>query len=502
MLSWLTHQRFLLNPLAFQYPPAATMPNAKGKIPLHYAAREGRVEMVRFFLQTVPRTAAIASDKKKLALHFAAGDGHTTVVRDLLTVYPQGASLQSAKGKIPLHFASRWGHLQIAYDLLSVYPEGVRALDWEGSLPIHDAAREGQYRMCRYLLERFPAALCAANMRGEIPLFPAVRSGNLDLVVLMIQTWPAGGRHILKNLCADDNVDDWEIVELLLRGAVHNFHGCTLLEDRDPPSVCLSNAMDVISHSDENYKKNKKAKHGPLTSPTLADSRALLMLQPIFPHNVSLQAEENSDVAPASLPTAVDLPIRSKSPILDAGEGNRKKRSDQSSGERKRHRMNSIDASEHESRKIKANPRVFLPLHAAFEAGSSYHVLNAVLEKYPDFRSKQDENCRLPIHWAMTNCRNDDDYVTFVTEKLINQGQANVRDGQNRLPLHIAIAARADARIIKSLLDEYPTAGVNHCRSRDEWYDKYPIEMGVHFDCDLSTVYQLLRVDPSVVKRI
>ena len=236
-----------------QYPAAASTPNTKGKIPLHYAAREGRSDMVAYFLYATPYTAKIASKKKKLALHFAAGDGHTDVVQQLLRVYPEGASLPSAKGKLALHFAARWGHMQIASDLLFLHPEGVRCVDWDGSLPLHDAAREGQVVMSKFLIERYPIGLSIANIRGEIPLFPAVRSGNVNLVILYLQGWAMGGMHILKAVSADDNIHDWDwnIVELCLRGAVENFSDCPLLEGKEPPAVCCTVARgDSLSGLD------------------------------------------------------------------------------------------------------------------------------------------------------------------------------------------------------------------------------------------------------------
>jgi ankyrin repeat protein len=427
---------------SLQYPTAATIPNAKGKIPLHYAAREGRLPVVRFFLSACPQTASIASCKQKLALHFAAGDGHAAVVRDLLTVHPEGASFPSSKGKLPLHFAARWGHLQIAHDLQLCFKDGVQTRDWEGSLPLHDAAREGQYLTARYLLECHPNALSAQNLRGELPLFPAVRSGNRDLIALLALAWPEGGAHVLSNLSKEDRVTEQEdVLDLLLRAAVRNFADCPLLVGREPPTVCLS----------ENGK-----------------------------------SEDYNNVAEDTT-----APPRCKSPILlDMDGTERKKRSMSESGcERKRLCV-----------RKNMKPRPFYPLHAAFRAKASCHVLKTVLKRNQKDLDQRDEMGRLPIHWAMKYCQ-EDDVVALVSKELITPESASARDGQNQLPLHIAVASCADVRVVAALLEAYPAAGVERCRSNDLWFDKMPLDMAVHYDCELCTIYQLLRVDPSFVQR-
>ena len=214
-----------------QNPQATRAPNDKGKIPLHYAAREGRSEMVHYLLRVDPCTASIPSKKDKLAVHFASAEGHLSVVQALLRVHPGGASMMSNKGKLPLHFAARWGHVSIAQHLLSLYPTGIRVVDWEGALPLHDAAREGQAVMSQFLIDKWPGALQATSLRGEIPLFSAVRSGNLSFVVCLLKAWHKGGKHILQNITENDAVEDWDwnILELCLRGAQSNFNGCTML---------------------------------------------------------------------------------------------------------------------------------------------------------------------------------------------------------------------------------------------------------------------------------
>ncbi|GAX22861.1 hypothetical protein FisN_24Lh148 [Fistulifera solaris] len=469
--------------LLSQYPEAAYIPNNKGKIALHYAAREGRIQMVRFFLHHVPRTAAIRTDKQKLAIHFAAGDGHTEIVRHLLEVFPQGASLPSAKGKLALHFAARWDHLEIAQDLHIAYPNGVRQVDLEGNLPLHDAAREGQVRMARYLIDLYPSALCIANIRDEVPLFLAVRAGNIDLIVSMIQAWPGACRHVLRLLSADDRVEDWDIIELLLRGAVLNFYDCSLFTEHEPSRVILPYDMELItSVGSEKTKKRKK-------------------VSPVY----DASAIYTNQSAPELVPTAASIEVakgltRCKSPILMEIEVSRKKRMAPFEVGMKTANKPS-QAFDIDDLKRTASGSVFLPLHAALAAGSSFHVLERVFKMYRNTRNAVDNVGRTALHCAM-QMAHDDKTIRFIMDNIVSPESASARDLCHRLPLHLAIAFQADSRIVEALLEAYPPAGVEFCRSRNEWYNTLPFQMAAEYGCDLSIVYRLLRSDPSCLEKV
>jgi ankyrin repeat protein len=406
----------------WQFQEVASIPNKKGKIPLHFAAREGRTEMVRFLLSANPNTAAIPSKKNKLALHFAAGEGHQTIVELLLNTYPEGSLQRSSKGKLPLHFAARWGHLQVAKTLLTLFPDAVRGVDLEGSLPLHDAAREGQVDMARYLFRIYPRGLMTANIRNEIPLFPAVRSGNLDLVIPLIQAWPTGGKFVLKHACVDDNVHHWssDILELLLRGAVGNFHNCALLEGRQAPALVCG---DSVVH------------------PAGADD-----------------SDEISDTP-------------------------------NESGSRKRPAVSSAHNRPEKRIRSRRMPDEFLPLHSALACGANAHVLGHVLDKYSEQVMRPDANGRLPLHVAMKYVRGQDK-ISVVLNKILrpHPEAALVKDEHGLLPLHVALCHKAEFGLVQPLLDLNPSSGFTP--------HGLPLQMAMAHDCDLSTVYSLLRGDP------
>jgi ankyrin repeat protein len=476
---------------------AAVTPNQKGKTALHYAAREGRADMVEFFMAEAPETASIRSKKDKLALHFAAGEGHLGVVQVLIKADPRGASLPSKKGKMAIHFAARWGHVQIARALLAISPETISTLDHEGSSPLHDAAREGQMEMMQFLVQKHPQGLKQANIRGETPLFPAVRSGNTELVKFMIHACPDGGKHVLQRVREDDTVDEWnpEILELCLRGAVN-----ILGEDDKEESLPATN--------------DSESEVSPCTVDEAVATAALLSMISNG-HNESTSDGQRTPplVAANNEPlNGLDIHLpRSKSPILEASQANAKKRSstDDGQGSPKRTRLGSSDSLDPFSELLATSThRTFQELHAALECGVSAPVLNCVLDRHGDSQiDSMDELGRMPLHIAMggSPANNNAQIIDIILERIWkpNQAACSHRDYLGRLPLHHALMHRADAKLVKALLQMNPSSGVEHCDVLDERFmDKLPLEMAITFGCDWSTIYMMLRADPGLTVEI
>ena len=499
-----------------QYPTGALMPNAKGKLPLHYAAREGKTAVVHFLLSVAPQTAAMASGKDKLALHFAAGEGHFDVVQALLRVYPQGACLPSAKGKLPLHFCSRWGHQNVAMELLRYYPDAIRALDWEGSLPLHEACREGQETMARFLMDRLPEALATANLRNEIPLFPAVRVTSLELVLDLLQAWPAGAKHVLQNVTQDDRIATWNpaVVEALLRATVECWDDFAPWQQNRSPAFLRLHAQvnhvlpayDEKADVDEQDKKLKKKKDKKEKSKkkekeikdkkykkpkqeaelgTIEERRPRLWTAGPFT-SIRVERLSTTETAPEAARSA-----RSKSPILD-----------DETAVRPRKRMR----SSHRRQSGEASGQVFCAIQAALMAQASLPVLKHAQQLFPGGpRNFVDAENRSLLHLALQNsklARDDAKHggADWILQRVYRPEWALQRDKTlNALPLHVALHSRASSRVVDALLQANPSSAVDFCATRDEWCNEKPLALACQSDCDFSTVYLLLRADPSVV---
>ena len=431
---------FLVN----QYPQATRVPNDKGKIPLHYAAREGRTEMVHLLLRADPTTASIRSKKDKLALHFACGEGHLEVVRALLSADPNGASLPSKKGKLPLHFAARWGHIPVAQHLLHFFPQAVTVPDWDGSLPLHDAAREGQCVMSQFLIDKWPEALQTTSLRGEIPLFSAVRSGNLSLVVCFLKAWYKGGTQILKNLTESDSVEDWDwnIVELCLRGAEGNFMGCPMLNLKTTCEACHQSCDQEVT-LEKCCSKIRSLDQEVTVGRCCGKKRALSSLS-LSKKRLRAKEETETDCLCA-----------------------------------------------------------FFPIHAALRADVNARILRVVLDKSGQDLTRSDCVGALPIHVAVTNMTDKESIQLCLDEILTPHPEATkVRDKANRLPLHRALECNADFAFVKALVETYPKSVLESYQTSEPKSDrKSPLVLAIERDCDLSTIFFLLQSDPSFLKQ-
>jgi ankyrin repeat protein len=489
-------------------PASALMHNKKGKIPLHYAAREGRTDMVHFLLQQVPSSAAVITHKCKLPIHFAAGEGHVEVVRALLKVNPTGASTPSKKGKVALHFAARWGHLTIAEDLYQICPPCVKILDLDGNVPLHDAAREGQLEMAKFLVEKYPEGMSKTNIRGEVPLFGAIRSGNVELCEFFIRSWPESGKHVLQMVRPEDNVETWDpvILDLCLRGAVNNFSG--LPQEEDVPPV-------VPYTFPANDERKPSAKVGRPKALTIRDrgcsntstGEASIEVAAIAELAASpLSSTDSSHDSRDLLTPGLDIFLpRYKSPVLEQDDCDRKRSAAYGTNSNKKsRRANSTDDTNGTGtdfiRQTLAS-QTFYQLHAALQVCSSPSVLECVLNHYSDQQLTQpDDDGKLPLHVALSQPRSETVELILSRVWEPHRQAAFCRDYLGRLPLHLALASKADSRLIEALLKENPSSGIDHCDAVDPIFgEKLPIHVATESGCDLSTIFLLVKGDPTAV---
>lgn len=338
-----------------------------------------------------------------------------------------------------------------------------------------------------------------------------------------------GGMHILKSVSADDNLQDWDwnIVELCLRGAVENFSDCSLLEGKEPPAVCCPVQRDDCFCSVETKSAASSSSSSSSSRVMEACCQWRQQLENQSHDHPYEHSETSSAVATplaAKASSSSEPALRSKSPILEQKGGSRSKKRLSSGFGNDRKRMRSgtwQEGDEATGTAMQEKPRKFIALHAALTCGASSHVIRCVLAKYPDQISKVDEWGQLPLHLAVrhpacvsTNPNsldegesegtNDDmnEVLKIVLEDILkpHPGAAFVADDRGRLPLHLAIAAKADFNIIQALLRIHPSSGVDPMETSDTRFSNNPpIYMATEYNCDLSTTYLLLRGDPSVV---
>nr|CAH7721312.1 unnamed protein product [Callosobruchus chinensis] len=91
-----------------KYGATVDLQDKKGMTPLHFAAKNGSLYMVKSLIK---KKAVIEVPNKDVMtpLHFAAIYGHSSIVRCLVG-HGADINLQNKKGMTPLHFAAIYGH--------------------------------------------------------------------------------------------------------------------------------------------------------------------------------------------------------------------------------------------------------------------------------------------------------------------------------------------------------------------------------------------------------
>jgi ankyrin len=180
-----------------------------GKTLLHWAAKAGKIDVLRLLLDCWPDGI---SEKNRMLentpLHLAAERGHTEMVGLLVERWPEGVREKNKWGYTPLHLAAERGHTDAVRLLVERWPEGMRAktkvvghlpphiynmpLSVHGDTPLHSAARKGHHGVMRVLVEAWPEGIREKNAHGNTPLHLAAQGGKTGVVRLLVESSPEG----------------------------------------------------------------------------------------------------------------------------------------------------------------------------------------------------------------------------------------------------------------------------------------------------------------------
>ncbi|XP_070570370.1 serine/threonine-protein phosphatase 6 regulatory ankyrin repeat subunit B-like isoform X2 [Ptychodera flava] len=153
--------------------------------PLHWAAGEGNMDIVRLLLKSGANINARTSETGLTPLHQAAISGHSETIEFLLL---NGAVIEAKDkkdGQTALHLAASQGHRN-AVEILIENGADVGAKDTETkSTPLHAAAANGQTESAHLLLQ-YEADINAQNKSGNTALHSAAWFGHPDVVHLFI----------------------------------------------------------------------------------------------------------------------------------------------------------------------------------------------------------------------------------------------------------------------------------------------------------------------------
>ncbi|KAK3998342.1 hypothetical protein QBC44DRAFT_3075 [Cladorrhinum sp. PSN332] len=146
-----------------------------------------RDKIIRIFLKYGAKVSATCP-LGSTALHYAAKNGHLEMVKILVDEGKASQTATSALGRTPLHLASLNGQKEVADWLLDRWSGGVNARDTEDMTPLHLAAfrEESREAVIRILIDR-GSDISATNIHGQSPLSLAAFKGQAEAIRLLIQ---------------------------------------------------------------------------------------------------------------------------------------------------------------------------------------------------------------------------------------------------------------------------------------------------------------------------
>ena len=170
------------------YNCAANCKDAEGHIPLHYAASNGHLEVVKYFIVKLHCDPMDKNEYGETPLHFACRYGYLIIARYLIREEHCNPSCEDIKnGETPLHYACQGGYLNIAQYLIREEHCNPSCENKYGWTPLHRACTNGHLNIAQYLIREEHCNPSCENKYGWTPLHRACTNGHLNIAQYLIR---------------------------------------------------------------------------------------------------------------------------------------------------------------------------------------------------------------------------------------------------------------------------------------------------------------------------
>tara|TARA_B110000208_G_scaffold96110_1_gene120397 strand:- start:1984 stop:2880 length:897 start_codon:yes stop_codon:yes gene_type:complete len=174
-----------IHEVLIDHPEWARRKTVDGDTALHvvcYSSSSCHGHSCEIVLEAWPEAARVRNARGKLPIHFAAHFCPAKFVLNLLRAYPEAARVPTQHGLLPLHFAAAHAASTVEA-MLAVEPRAARCAARSRDLPIHNALRSraigaeqkaNQARVVELLVDAFPSCVRVAGNGGDLPIHLAL----------------------------------------------------------------------------------------------------------------------------------------------------------------------------------------------------------------------------------------------------------------------------------------------------------------------------------------
>ena len=163
-----------------------------GHVPLHYAAYNGHLEVVKFFGKS--QKAVIDKRSKFFSLtplFFACENGHLNVAKYLIEELNCDPLHRDIGGWTLVHYACQGGHLIVVQFIIKVFKEKAQypfCKNCKGNTPLHIACINGKLNIAKHLINEELCNPSCQNKDGRTPLHWAFMHNHVDIVRYLLST--------------------------------------------------------------------------------------------------------------------------------------------------------------------------------------------------------------------------------------------------------------------------------------------------------------------------
>ena len=154
---------------------------------LHIAARYGHLNLCKTLINEYNVDVQLPDNDGWNALHFSARNGSYEVVK-FFTDMGTDTNLKGTDGKNCLHIAARYGHLNLCKTLINKYNVDVQLPDNDGWTALHFSAGSGSYEIVKYFTN-MGIKINLKTKDGMNCLHIAARYGHLNLCKTLINKY-------------------------------------------------------------------------------------------------------------------------------------------------------------------------------------------------------------------------------------------------------------------------------------------------------------------------